>query len=472
MVVLALATTALVVTRTRSSDDVAAPPTTASTPTDQSSPTTESSPREGTAGPTEWCVEPDPDAPPATTGPANDGTTPEDVQAEVDDISRFVEQERGLTFDHPVPVATLGADDFKARVLEEFQTDSDVLEAQGALLRAGGIVTPDVDVVQSQLDLLADGVLGFYDPVSEELVVRRDSAGPMVRSVMAHELTHALDDQHFGLDRPELAERHDGSDWAFLALVEGSAKRVETAYLDQLSPEDQDQLAADQLQLGIDQIKTLFSTPLVLAQILMSPYDYGAPFVEALIDACGTARLDEAFGAPPVSSEQVLDPTRFDGDRPLAVDQPPADGEVVDQGVLGQLLTGFLVTEHTSIDSMLGGVDPSQIEDLLDQLDPETLREMMDQLEQDGGGAGGIGGPDALGSGFPAVATTPDWGGDHYVVWRTGGQVCLRADWVMDAPEALATFRDVLATWAARDSAVVLADPTPDSTRVTRCTTD
>lgn len=454
VVVLGLAATFLAF-RSASSTDEAVAPTTSSSVTPSATERTDPGPTTTT---------PDPTAPGGSGGAA-------DIQAEVGEIVDFVEDERGLDFTVDVPVIALGADEFKARVLEEFESETESLETEGALLRAGGIVPADLDIVQSQLDLLGDGVLGFYDPVSGELVVRSDSAGPLVRSVIAHELTHALDDQHFDLDRPELTERRDGSDWAFLALVEGSAKRVENAYLADLSPADQEQFEADQLELALGQMGSVFSTPLVLAQILMSPYDYGARFVDQLVAAGGTSRLDDAFGVPPVSSEQVLDPTRFDADAPITVDQPPADGEVIDQGVLGELFTGFLLSESSELDDLLGGIDPDQLDEMLEGLDLEDLQDMIDELEREGGAGdlGGVGGTGSLGSGFPPVTTTDGWGGDRYVVWETADQVCLRVDWVMDSPESLATFRSTVGAWAARDASVVVADPTPESVRATRC---
>jgi hypothetical protein len=466
VVVLALAAGFVAVRRVSSSDDTASSPSTSTT---EAPTTTDGGSRPATTAP----------ADPA--GPAPGGSSSGDINAQVEEISAFVEQERGLEFDEPVAVEALPADEFKERVLEEFETEQDELETEGALLRAGGIVPPDTDIVQSQLDLLGDGVLGFYDPVTKELVVRRDSSGPLVRSVIAHELTHALDDQHFDLDRPELAELDDGSDWAFLALVEGSAKRVENAYLAELTPEEQDQLADEQMTLALDQMDTMLASPLVLAQILMAPYDYGAPFVDALIAAGGLDRLDAAFDNPPTSSEQVLDSTRFDGDQPMEVTTPPADGEIIDDGVLGQLFTGFLLAESTGLDDLFGGVDPGQLEDVLGNIDLDDLQDMLDELEgglstpgsADPSAPGGLGELGGVGngtaSGFPPIATTPDWGGDHYVVWKADGQVCLRVDWVMDTPDALAALRGAVDDWAARDPAVTVAAPTADVVRATRC---
>ena len=74
------------------------------------------------------------------------------------------------------------------------------------------------------------GVVGFYDPETDELVVRGAALTPYVRTTIAHELVHALDDQHLDLDRPEYDEADDEIGFGFSSVVEGNARRVENAY--------------------------------------------------------------------------------------------------------------------------------------------------------------------------------------------------------------------------------------------------
>src|SRR5690606_29911138 len=115
----------------------------------------------------------------------------------VEEISAFVEEARGLEFREPVDVELAAGEEFEQRLLEDFDEDVEELEATGTLLTAFGLIDPSVDVVEAMRSLLGGGVVGFYDPETEELVVRGDDVTPYVRTTIAHELVHALDDQHF-----------------------------------------------------------------------------------------------------------------------------------------------------------------------------------------------------------------------------------------------------------------------------------
>ncbi len=96
-------------------------------------------------------------------------------------------------------------------------------------------------------------MLGFYDPESGELVVRGTEPSLFLQSVIVHELTHALDDQHFELDRPEV-EENDEHSFGFTALVEGNARTVENLWKDQLTDEEAAQLSSEELafSMGVD----------------------------------------------------------------------------------------------------------------------------------------------------------------------------------------------------------------------------
>ena len=501
IVVVALLAGGVLVVRQRSaSSDSAAPATTA--PAGGSSPSTR--PRGG-SGPSTGSAPADPEA----------------IRQRAVELQRYVEKERGLTYKQPVEVQVLDDAAFKARVLQEFDKDRASLERQGRLLQAAGLVPADTDAVEAQRQLLGEGVLGFYDPVTKALVVRGTGDTPFLREIMVHELTHALDDQHFDLNRPQLADKKDGSDWGFLALTEGSARRVEYAYVDQMSEADRQQLQQEQLQLSMGQLGSVASTPLVLPQLLMAPYDYGNPFVQHLLDKGGQARLDAAFGTPPTSSEQIVDPARFDaGDAPKAVPAPPADGTVVDEGVLGALMTSFIAKgDPTSggIESLLGGLlggtgggtggsipsgDQSmdQLLELLQQLlasggdgtgDGSGLEGLLGGGTQGGtgggsavpgddplgglggllgGGSGSAGGADALNK-LLAPPLLKGWGGDHYVVYtKASGATCLRFDWVGDDAASATAAKQAFDARAANDPKVVVQQTAPDTVRVTSCT--
>jgi hypothetical protein len=254
--------------------------------------------------------------------------------------------------------------------------------------------------------LLGGGVVGFYDPTTEELVVRGTSLSPYVRITMAHELTHALDDQHFDLDRPEHEEARDETGYGFSSLVEGSASRVEDAYRSELSADDQASALAEETSIAGSVDPT--GIPFALVEEIISPYLDGAAFVEALVDEGGQAELDGAFAAPPTTSEQVLEPDAYlAGEQRVEVPAPSVPAEVVDQGVVGQRL----------VRSILGGL---------------------------GGGLGGLGAeldPEAS-------EAAAGWGGDWAVTWRDGDRSCATVALVGDAADDTAALFDAFTEWA------------------------
>ena len=188
------------------------------------------------------CSSAPPDAPVGTGAPAPAGSTAEEPAAdattagttpngneaalleEVARLSSFVEAARGLTFKEPVAVHLADDAEFEdllfATVTDEDWAD---MEASAASLEALGLVEPGIDMRATMTDLLGAGVLGYYDTETGELVLRGGEINPLVQSTLVHELTHAIDDQRFELDRPELDEATDESGFGFSALVEGNA---------------------------------------------------------------------------------------------------------------------------------------------------------------------------------------------------------------------------------------------------------
>ena len=141
---------------------------------------------------------------------------------------RFVERHRKLTFDHPVPVKFLGDKAF----VKAYQGDNpkvskrDRAEAEryAGQLRALGLIAGPVDLIQSERDLDAADVVGFYDQQKHALFVRGEDLGNTdVRVTLVHELTHALQDQKFDLDALDRQAETSGESFAETALVEGDA---------------------------------------------------------------------------------------------------------------------------------------------------------------------------------------------------------------------------------------------------------
>ncbi|HET6954646.1 MAG TPA: hypothetical protein VFI47_30055 [Acidimicrobiales bacterium] len=354
----------------------------------------------------------EPDGPTGSVDPADPPPAPPPTAAEVDavvaEISTFVEDERGLDFAQPVTVKLAGEGEFQDLLLADFEESVEDLREQQVLFQALGLVEPEVDLVESMRALLDAGVVGFYDPETKELVVRGTALTPYVRTTIAHELTHALDDQHFDLDRPEYDDATDEVGFGFGAMVEGDARRVEEAYLESLSDDEQAQASDEEFEIGMGM--DLGDIPLVLIELLDAPYSLG----EVLVDDVATRGGEEAVGAaiadPPHTSEQVIDPDRFAvREAAVEVPHPAAGGELVTEGVAGQMLIGVV------LGSELG--------------------------RNDGGDA------------------AEGWGGDWAVVWQDGERSCVTLTAVGDDAGETDEMREAFDDWAeAQGDATVTAN--------------
>ena len=129
--------------------------------------------------------------------------------------------------------------------------------------------------------------------------------------MIAHEVVHALQDEHFDLTHGPFAPHpadHDG-ELAALALVEGDATDVQSRYVATLSAGDL--LGELARTLGAVPAGAGAHTPPYLERQLLFPYSAGESFVRALRAHGGQSLLDRAFAHPPRTSAAVLDPERY-----------------------------------------------------------------------------------------------------------------------------------------------------------------
>ena len=343
-----------------------------------------------------------------------------EIAAALPALMRFVQDARGLAFKEPVEVELLTDDAFRARlaeIIDEDKPSREEFENDERVLKALGLVEGDIDLEEALNALYSDAVAGFYQPEDDALVVRGDRFSPYVKVTFVHELTHALQDQHFDLHRPEMYDREDESGLAFDALVEGDAKRIEALYVETLTDEEQKAAQDEEREAasGVDP-----TTPRILLELLVFPYVVGPRFTGEIFRAQGQSRLDAVFAEPPSTTEQVLHPDAdlADGERPRAVAKPKADDDIIDEGVFGELLLVLLFSRFLDSDD--------------------------------------------------AIAAAQGWGGDSYVAWRDGDGACVRVNVVMDTAADARALRDALRDVArARDGVDV--DVTPQLLRFTAC---
>lgn len=258
-------------------------------------------------------------------------------------LARFVEHERGLRFRHPVRADFLSDRDFRDRVTDDdapSTEDAATIHHYEGLFRALGLVEGKLDLQASENQLTGEGVIGLYVPAEDRIYVRGDRITPGMRPTIVHELTHALQAQHFRLERDT---KTSGEDTAFTSLVEADALRIEDAYVASLSGAERRVVDAETQQQA--DATDLEGVPQILTELFALPYVFGPPFVDALDAAGGEREIDRAFRHPPSTEEHILDPQSYlDGDRPSKVATPTlragekAVGKPDDFGMLSLLL--------------------------------------------------------------------------------------------------------------------------------------
>src|SRR4051812_380274 len=165
---------------------------------------------------------------------------------------------------------------FQENPVEDIETSQHLLEVLG-------YIDPSINIVDILLTVLGEEVLGFYDRDEKTIYViadpTRDQLRPGDTVTMAHEFTHALQDEHFDLEKG-FADRKDNNDrtLAFQALVEGDAVLLQSLYsLRFLS--DSERSSAYNSPEAQSSAHAVDSAPLILQRELYFPYEDGPSFL-------------------------------------------------------------------------------------------------------------------------------------------------------------------------------------------------
>jgi hypothetical protein len=216
-----------------------------------------------------------------------------------------------------------------------------------------GLLDEDFDLATALVDMQAESIAGFYIPDEKRLYIVSETelVETEQKVTFAHEYTHALQDQHFGLAR--LIDVEGNSDRALAArsLAEGDATLLMAVYAyENMTQAEWKWLAYQASRLEEKKVET---APQALGQVSLFPYTYGTQFVLGLFFQGGWAAVDRAYSYPPQSTEQVMHLDKYIGkDEPQAVDLPDlaatlGEGwEQLDRDVMGELVTVLYLGEQ------------------------------------------------------------------------------------------------------------------------------
>lgn len=292
-----------------------------------------------------------------------DSGSPPDLAAIARELMPRLERLSGLDRVSTLRLRTQDREAARQYVIQRLDSEMPPAEREGIrrVYAALGLIPDTLDLDGLLTDLYTEQVLGYYDPDTKTMWVIEGADPEAVRSVLAHELVHALQDQHTDLDG--IIDRGLGNDrqTAAHAAMEGHAMLVMFAVIAEEAtgrpvdparlPDPSEQLAAA-LTAQNEQYPVFQRAPRVIRETLLFPYLGGAGFVHALWrDRAPQPRYPAPIDSLlPLSTEQVLRPRdRFLNGRDEPVElrwsSAPAGWTVVRENNLGQLEMEILL-EH------------------------------------------------------------------------------------------------------------------------------
>ena len=296
---------------------------------------------------------------------------PSSWDARIAPYVKKTERLRGLMFLHPVKVTFLPANEFK-KTLEADESelsdeDRQDMENMTGVLRAVGLIKGNPDLFKAGNDFSTNGTLAYYSFADQTITIRGKRITPSVRSTVVHELTHALQDQHFSIgDRmKELTQDPDGPSTTesdvLDAVIEGDAERVQTLYRNSLSVKQRKALDASSQNEYDDAEPALAHMPKILLTMATSSYTLGEALVATAATEGGNSKVDDLFRDTPKHDLALLDPfTVLEGNaEPAAIDIPTLkDGEEeLDSGDFGVTMWYLMLAERLPINDALAAAD-------------------------------------------------------------------------------------------------------------------
>jgi hypothetical protein len=317
-------------------------------------------------------------------------------------IEQGIQGIRELNFKSHVPVVLKTPDEVEQMVIADLKRDytDEQLVADGKAGAMLGLFPPGMDLKAESIKLLKSQIAGFYDPHEKQMVlvkgaatggfsdrmlefmVQRDLVNDML---LAHELTHALQDQNFGLqDQLDKLKNNSDKEIALKSVAEGDATLAGFAYI----AGRMDNSVAETLTEHLRDLPETFAaqskdTPEGLSYPLIFQYSEGTRFVSEAYKRGGWRAVDALYIKPPQSSQQIINPDLY-FEHPLA-----------------------------PIDVQLGGYLPV-LKDWK-EADADTFGELSVQLILQLG----------YGKDAPEVALAMKWAGDRMVVLSRGDDIAV-----------------------------------------------
>jgi hypothetical protein len=323
---------------------------------------------------------------------------------QVQDAVPKIEAAVGLKFKTPPRVQVRSKDQVRAFVTQQFRDPQSLREFNGieAAYKRLGMVPDSLDLKKFLVDLLAEQIVGYYDPKTKVLYVVTGAPAEAASVTITHELVHALQDQYISLDSTQKIEAQNDRQSAAQAVFEGQAVYEQIAAMFGSTnvavnlPGGWDRVR-DMIRENQSSMPVFATAPIVIQETLIFPYLSGAEFVRNFKERNPGKSL---YANMPVSTEQILHPSAYFArrDEPTDISLPALNGVTTTyQNTLGEFETRLFLFQH-----------------------------LQDQNE--------------------AVRGATGWDGDRYALFNTSGGSGIVWVTVWDSPVESSEFFDVMNT--------------------------
>ena len=321
---------------------------------------------------------------PATTQPTTQPAEEQKISPQeaeklfrsVDEILRFASNDTLLPIKHEVKRQLVSRDEVESYVSKHTSEDEDAkrLRRSELVLKKFGLLPRDFDLGKFLPLLLKEQVAGYYDPKTRTVNLLDWLGAEQQKPVLAHELTHALQDQSFNLEKymkpvdADLSKKkeitaqdieNDEVSTTRQAVVEGQAMAVLVDYMLEpmgLSLKDSPQVVQglkDGMLVGTADSVQFRNAPIYMKEALTFPYRYGIDFIaEVLIKEGKEKAFADLFRNPPRTTRQIMEPeTYLSGERlePMPVPdlrQVFKNYERFDVGAVGEFDVAVLIDQY------------------------------------------------------------------------------------------------------------------------------
>ena len=295
------------------------------------------------------------------------GCSPTSDQVGAENIKGGIQDLRRLSFVKDVPFVSKSNEEAQQMMTAKLTRDnsSDDLRVGGEVGVMTGLFPPGTDLQSKEIELMNKQIAGFYDPHDKVMVEVRGKSvlgstligRPQFANELleAHELTHALQDQHFDLEAMlRKVKDDDDQEIALHSVIEGDATLAGLGYIAGGLTEDLEAKIVEHFAAMPDSFEPESSgTPLALSVPLMFQYVEGTRFVAEAWQRGGWAAVDAIYRDPPHSTQEIITPSLyFDHHRPPLEIKLDGYGalfpgwRVADQDTFGELLIKLILQRN------------------------------------------------------------------------------------------------------------------------------